>query len=165
MGDGERIDRRGTGKPAAGVQKLVASDGNGGREVTYQFNIQRAKTWVGFLAGVVTLMLAISGAVWGGLTFGIGHQIEEGVEAGIVKECAPGGKIDYHITKVASEVVDEFQEIVADDLADKGKKLDLLEEGQILAVRKIESLSVQQERNADELKMLVQRAIDNGGGG
>jgi hypothetical protein len=159
MGGERRLDRR-----ATGVQKVVASDGNGGREVRYQFNIQRAKTWVGFVGTVFTLMLAIGGAVWGGLTFGIGHQIDEGVEAGIVKECFPGGKIDYHISKTAEALVDEFQEIVADDLAEKGEKLDALEAGQESAVQQIESLSVQQERNAEELKMLIQRAIDNGGG-
>lgn len=160
MGDEKRLDRR-----ATGVQKVIASDGNGGREVRYQFNIQRAKTWVGFIGAVFTLMLAIGGAVWGGLTFGIGHQIDEGVEAGILKECSPGGKIDYHITKTAEELVDEFQELVADDLAEKGEKLNHLEAGQAKAVEQIESLGRDQQRNADELKMLLQRAIDEGGSG
>jgi hypothetical protein len=162
MAGDKRIERR-----AAGVQKVIATDGNGGREVSYSFNVEKAKVWVGFVGACVALIIAVIGAVWAGVQFGIGAEVHDEVQ----HECRPGGIIDNHVQQVAIEAVEEFQGVIQDDLDVYDRRLKDIEQmgqdlktGQATAVQQIQSLSDQQQRNADELKMLIERAIQNGGG-
>lgn len=113
MGNGERIDRR-----ATGVQRVIATNGNGDKEDTYQFNVKRARALVGFVAAVAALLLTVGGAVVGGVRYGIGSEVHEEVETKIKAECEPNGMIDIHVRTVATELVDEFQEIVEDEIAE-----------------------------------------------
>lgn len=141
---GQRVD---DGKRRAkGIQRVIATDGNGGREDTLQFNVKTARAWVGFTAAVVSLLLVVGGAVMGGVRHGINSEVHGEVEDQIKVECEPDGMIDIHVRKVATELVDEFQEIVEDNIAETSAELqeqhDLgirLEERQIAMEKKIDS--------------------------
>ena len=162
MGDEERHERR-----ATGVQKVVASDGNGGKAVSYHWSATRAKTWVGVTGAAFTLLLTVAGAIWMGLQFGIHLEAHEV----IVEECGPDGIITDRVEDIVMDVAEEVQGVMQDDLDDFDIRLrdievlgNELKTGQSVAVEQAEAQAQQITRNQDELKMLIQRAIDNGGG-
>ncbi len=141
MQNGDRVDRR-----ATGVQRVIATNGNGDKDDTLQFNVKTARAWVGFIAAVFSLLLVVGGAVMGGVRWGINAEVGEEVEGQIETECEPGGMIDDHVRKVATELVDEFQEIVEDNISDasveRREQHDLgirLEERQIAMEKKMDS--------------------------
>jgi hypothetical protein len=112
MDNDEGIDRR-----ATGMNRVIMTNDNGDRTDTIQINVERAKIMMNFLKALAALLIVIGGAVWGGVRWGISAEVHSEVETAIADECAPGGKIDTHVKKVAAELVDEFQEIVEDDIA------------------------------------------------
>ena len=81
--------------------------------------------------------------------------MEKGVE--------PGGVIDDHVQQVAIEAVEEFQAVIQDDLDVYDMRLKDIEGnvGDIKAGQ--EAAQMERQRNSEELKLLIQRAIDNGG--
>ena len=109
MANEDRIDRR-----ATGVQRVIATNGNGDKDDTIQVNVKTIKGVFAALTAVVVFLLTVGGAVWGGVRWGIGSEVHSEIEA----ECEPNGMIDTHVRKVATELVDEFQLIVEDNIAD-----------------------------------------------
>ncbi len=113
MGNGDRVDRR-----AEGVRRVIATNGNGDQDDSIQVNVKTIKGVFAALTAIVVFLLTVGGAVWGGVRWGIGSEVHGEVEEQIKIECEPSGMIDVHVRKVATELVDEFQEIVEDNIAD-----------------------------------------------
>ena len=155
MTNGERLDRR-----SAGVQRVIVTDGNGGREDTYQFNVKRARALVGFMSAVFTLLLVVGGAVMGGVKYGISSEVHTEVEGAIKHECEPDGMIDIHVKKVATELVDEIQEIVEDNIADADIER---QEQHDLGIRLEERQIAMEKKMADDKADLI-REIQRAGG-
>ena len=136
MTTGERLDRR-----SAGVQRVIVTDGNGGREDTYQFNVKRARALVGFMSAVFTLLLVVGGAVMGGVKYGISSEVHTEVEG-------------------ATELVDEIQEIVEDNIADADIER---QEQHDLGIRLEERQIAMEKKMADDRADLI-REIQRAGG-
>lgn len=150
------MDRR-----ATGVQRVITTDGNGEKEDTYQFNVKRARTLVGFATAVVVLLLTVGGAVLGGVRYGISSEVHTEVEGQIKHECEPQGMIDLHVKKVATELVDEFQEIVEDNIAEASIERS---EQHDLSIR-LEERQIAMEKKMVEDKADLIREIQRAGGG
>jgi hypothetical protein len=151
-------DRRGTGKPEAGVNRVITTDGNGGKTDTIQFNIARAKVMVNFAKALVALLIIVGGAVWGGVRWGINAEVHSEVETAIADGCAPGGKINMHVRHISEEYMDEVQGVLQDDLDNLDDELKGMKTS-------VDTLVANTTHNTDEIKMLLQRAINDGGGG
>jgi len=156
MGNGNSPERR-----ATGVHRVIATNDNGGKEDTIHFNIKTARAWIGFLSALVGLLLIVGGAVLGGVRFGISSEVHGEVETQIEVECEPGGMIDDHVKRVATELVDEFQEIVEDDIAETGIKL---QEQHDLGIR-LEERQIAIDKKVDANQEELLRAIEQSGGG
>lgn len=149
-----RMERR-----ATGVNKVVFSDGNGGRQELIQVNVEKAKVWVNVAKAAVALILMIAGAMWGAVKFGVSSEVHTEVESAMEEQLQPGGKIHYGMTDVAMEAVEEIQGVLQDDLDDADQRLRNIEKEIPLIKGSVENLSEQNQRNADEIKMLLQEAI------
>ena len=112
MGNGnERIDRR-----ATGVQRVIATNGNGDRDDTIQFNIKTARAGLGLVSAVISLLLLIGGIAWTAVRYGVGAEVHAEVETAIEEECEHNGMIDNHVRAVATELVDD--EVIVDQPID-----------------------------------------------
>ncbi len=151
MADGDRVDRR-----QAGVHKTVSTNGNGDREVTYQFNVKRIRAVAGMLSAVFTLILLVIGGMWAGVRVGIGTGVQDAIEI----ECDPGGMIDDHIQQTAYEMGQEIQGVIQDDLDDFNERMEDVEKGQVAIIGSVDALKTQSERSVEEIKMLLRRAIE-----
>jgi len=164
MGNDERIDRR-----ATGAQRVIIPDGNGGKQELIQINIGRAQMWMNIAKGFVALVLTIAAAMWGAVKFGVSSEVHTEVESAMEEELQPGGKIHYGMQDVALEAVEEIQAVLQDDLDDLDTRMGTVEVAATSAQQSIEHLADQNQRNADEIKMLLQEAItearNDGGGG
>jgi uncharacterized protein YoxC len=160
MSNGDRIDRR-----AAGVQKVIITDGNGGKQETIQVNVEKAQVWINFLKAFAALVIVVAGAMWGAVRWGVSYEVHEEVETAMEEEMKPGGKIDRHMHAISMEAIEEVQGVLQDDLDYQDRRLDRVETdiGEIKAG--VEHLNSQQQRNVDEIRMLLQRALDESGGG
>lgn len=154
MANGDRIDRR-----ATGVQRVIATNGNGDRDDTIQVNVKTIRGVFAALTAVVVFLLTVGGAVWGGVRWGIGSEVHSEIE----RECEPSGMIDNHVRTVATELVDEFQAIVEVEIAEasveRQEQHDLgirLEERQI-------AMEKQRTEDKDDLIREIQRAAGGGG--
>jgi hypothetical protein len=136
-------------------------DGNGDKEDTLQFNVKTARAWVGFIAAVFSLAVAIAGAVWAGVQFGITGEVHE--QIGV--ECEPDGMIDRHVQRISKEYMEEVQGVIQDDLDDFDGRVGGLELQAAQTKGSVDALISANERNVEEIKMLLQEAIEANGGG
>jgi hypothetical protein len=158
--DGRTIDRR-----ATGAQRVIIPDGNGGKVEFFQVNIGRAQMWLNACKAFIALILVIAGAMWGAVRFGVQSEVHQEVEAVFAEEMKPGGDVDRHMHEISQEAIEEVQGVIQDDFDYQDRRLDRVETdiGQIKAG--IEHLKVQQDRNVDEIRLLLQQAIEEGGAG
>lgn len=154
--------RRATDSP--GVHRSVATDGNGGRDDRLTINVKTIRGIFAALTAVVLFAVTVTGAVWGGIRFGIGTEVSDIVEA----ECMPGGHIDVHVRTISEEYMDEVQGVLQDDLDGFDEQLVVehdrgirMEERQIAIIRR--QLTIDQKVDANQLELL--RAIRQNGGG
>jgi len=159
MTNRERIDRR-----AEGIRRVIATDGNGGKTDTIQFNVERAKVIVNFLKALVALLIIVGGGVWGGVTFGIRTEVHGEVEEQIKVECEPKGMIDTHVRLISEEYMDEVQEVLQGDLEDLDERVGEMEQTQSGLKGSVDTLISDNVRNIEEIKMLLRSAIDSNGG-
>ncbi len=155
MANDDRIDRR-----ATGVQRVIATNGNGDKDDTLQFNVKTARAGIGLLSAVVSLLLLIGGIAWTAVRYGVGAEVHHEVEEKIRVECEPDGMIDVHVKKVATELVDEFQEIVEDNIADASTER---REQRDLGIR-LEERQIAMEKKMDSDKEDLIREIQRAGG-
>jgi hypothetical protein len=151
-GNHNGVDRR-----TKGIQRVIATDGNGAKDDSIQFNIQTAKVWINFAKALAALLVIVGGAVWGGVRYGISSEVHDEIE----RECEPRGMIDTHVRTVATELVDEFQEIVEDNIADTDIKL---QEQHDLGIRLEErQIALQDKMDADKAELIreIRRAGDS----
>ena len=153
MDNDNRIDRR-----ATGVQKVVARDGNGGQEQTYQFSVTKAKTWLGFLATLAGLISVVVAGVWGGVQFGIGSEVVERIKV----ECSEGGMIDGHIQRTAYEMGEEIQGVIQDDLDVLDSRLLEQRDRGIRVEQSVLDLTGQVDENQDEIMRMLRAAAGQG---
>lgn len=159
-GNANGIDRR-----AVGVHTVKMTDGNGDKQEMIQVNVEKAKVWVNFLKAFVALIIVVAGAVWGGVKWGISSEVHQEVETAMEEEMKAGGKIDMHLHEISRDAVEEVQGMIQDDLDYQDRRLDRLEIDVLAIKGGVESIQQQQQRNADEIKLLLERAIREGGGG
>jgi hypothetical protein len=159
-GDYEGVDRR-----AQGVQRVIAIDGNGGKDDSIRVNVQTAKVWINLLKALAALLVIVGGAVWGGVRYGISSEVHGEVEGQIKHECQEGGKIDVHVRQISEEFMEEVQGVLQDDLDDLDVRQRATEETVAGMKGSVDTLISDNARNVEEIKMLIQRAIDEGGGG
>ena len=142
-----------------GVHSVVSPDGNGGASVTYQASVTRARAWVGLISAVLGLAIMIGGMVWAGVKFGVKSEVRGQIEV----ECDPDGMIHEEIEQTSREFIEEVQGVIQDDLDYMDNRLDKVEDTGIRLEAGQYAIADQQTRNQAELKMLIQRAIDDGG--
>ena len=149
-------DRRKTG-----VHEITFEDDNGKKQRTYQVSVQRARAWVGLLSAVLGLAVMIGGMVWASVKFGVATQVHSVIE----EECDPDGMIYEEIEQTSRDFIEEVQGVIQDDLDVFEMRLDSVEGLGIELKAGQAAMSDQTDRNQAELKMLIQRAIDEGGSG
>ena len=137
-----------------GVHEVRLPDGT-----SYQATVTKVRAWVGVVSAIITLAVLIGGLVLAGVKFGVTTQVEEIIEV----ECDPEGMIDDHIQQTAYEMGEEIQGVIQDDLDYMDNRLDKVEDRGLELKMGQDSIAEQQDRNQAELKMLIQRAIDDGG--
>jgi hypothetical protein len=158
-GNADRMERR-----ATGVHTVTMTDGNGSKTEMVQVNVEKAQMWINFLKAFAALILVVGGAVWGGVKWGIHSEVHEEVETAMETEMGPGGKIDLHMHEISQEAIEEVQGVIQDDLDYQDERMDRLETDVLAIKGGVEAIQQQQQRNTDELKMLIEIAIRQGGG-
>lgn len=98
-----------TERRQTGLNRVTTSDGNGGTFDVYTMTASRVKTWVSLMLAVGALMAMIFGAV----RFGIGFEIHKVIDTEVTP---PDGVIYKQIEKTSTEVVEEIQGVIQDDL-------------------------------------------------
>jgi hypothetical protein len=144
---------------------VIVTNGNGDKEETIQVNVERAKVWINLLKALAALLVIVGGAVWGGVRYGINSEVHGEVEEQIKHECEEGGKVDVHVRQISEEFMEEVQGVLQDDLDDQDQRLREIETGQAQLKGSVDALTTTSERNVEEIKMLLQQAIDEGGNG
>jgi len=139
-------DRRETG-----IHTTRISNGNGDHLDFVTVTARKVKV----IAGAVASVLVLLGMVFGAVRFGIVAETKQVIEAEAQNE---NGVIHRVIHDCAEEYIEEFQGVLQDDLDDFDKRLGSLE-------GEVKTAVVTGERNQEELKMLLQQAIENGGSG
>lgn len=148
----------------SGFTKVEISDGNGGVVTKrYSWNVTRAKAWIGAITGGITLASVILGGVWAIVSYGIKQEAHKE----IVREVAPGGVIDDCVQKATRQAAIMITEELQSNLGEYDERLQTIErlgeelvEGQQDAVAKAESQAISIQRNQEELKILLHRAIN-----
>jgi hypothetical protein len=148
------MDRRKTG-----VHSVVIQGGSDEPVASYQVNVTRARAWVGLVSAIIALAILIGGMVLAGVKFGVTTQVKEIIEV----ECDPQGMIDDHIQQTAYEMGEEIQGVIQDDLDYMDGRLDKVEDRGLELKMGQDAIADQQARDQAELKMLIQRAINDGG--
>ncbi len=143
------MDRRQTG-----VHEVRLPDGT-----SYQANVTKVRAWVGLVSAIITLSVLVGGMVLAGVKFGVTTQVKEIIEV----ECDPEGMIYEEIEQTSMEFIEEVQGVIQDDLDYMDNRLDAVEVTGLELKMGQSSIADQQERDQAELKMLIQRAIDDGG--
>jgi hypothetical protein len=137
-----------------GVTRARYSDGNGGHSDVYTMTIKRVKALVGLLIALFTL----AGMVFAAVRFGVGIEVHQVIDQEVRP---PDGAIYEQIEKTSTEVIEEIQGVIQDDLdvlegkvAEEHDRIIRIEERQIAIQRKM-------EEDKDELIREIRRA---GGG-
>ena len=142
-----------------GVHSVVIQNGSDRPVSSYQVNVTKARTWVGLISAVIGLAIMIGGMVWAGVKFGVKSEIHSQIEV----ECDPDGMIHEEIEQTSMEFIEEVQGVIQDDLDFMDRRLNTVEDTGIRLETGQHAIADQQTRNQAELKMLIQRAIDDGG--
>lgn len=104
----------------------------------YTMTANRVKTWVGLLLS----LCALGGIVFGAVRFGVGIEVHNVID----KEVRPPDGVIYEqIEKTSTEVIEEIQGVIQDDLdvlegkvAEEHDRIIRIEERQIAIQRKME---------------------------
>jgi len=155
MTDDPKLDRR-----QSGVHRVTLSTKEG-EETQYQFNVERVRGWLSLFIAAITLLSAISAVVWAAMAFGVQREALEVIET----ECKPGGMIQSLAVDQATIVIEEVQGQIQDNLDYFDSQLHDMREQNTEVLSGQRAIIIQQERNTDEVKMLLQQAISGGGGG
>lgn len=137
-----------------GLTRARYSDGNGGHSDVYTMTINRVKAFVGLLIALFTL----AGMVFAAVRFGVGIEVHHVID----KEAKPpDGAIYQQIEKTSTEVIEEIQGVIQDDLdvlegkvAEEHDRIIRIEERQI---------AIQQKMEEDKADLI--REIRRAGGG
>lgn len=121
-----------------GVNRVRFSDGNGGTTDVYTMTANRIKVWVSLLVSVGALLTMVFAAT----RFGVGIEIHKVVDEEVLP---PDGVIYKQIEKTSTEVVEEIQGVIQDDLdvldkniTEEHDRVIRIEERQIAIQRKME---------------------------
>ena len=146
-------DRRKTG-----VQRVVVKDGNGGKLDVYTMTLGRLKVWLGVLAALVAILSSVFAAV----RVGVGFEVHTEIDRQTLEE---DGVIHRKIEECAQQYIGEMKTTMDVEMEIFEERLDTVEllVGELKGGQK--TIASQQERNQQELKMLLERAIANGSGG
>jgi hypothetical protein len=142
-----------------GVHSVVIQGGNDRPVSSYQVSVTKARAWVGLVSAIIGLAIMIGGLVLAGVKFGVTTQVKDIIEV----ECDPDGMIHEEIEQTSMEFIEEVQGVIQDDLDYMDGRLDKVEDTGIRLEAGQFAIADQQNRNQAELKMLIQRAIDEGG--
>ena len=118
--------------------------------------------WMQAIKVFVALVILIAGAMWGAVRFGVSSEVHSEVETAIKAECEHGGMIDDHVTKVAGELVDEFQAIIEDEIVEADRER---QEQHDLGIRLEERQIALQQKMAEDKADLIREIQRAGGGG
>ncbi len=141
---------------ATGVHEIVITDGNGDKEVSYQINVRKVRAIAAAILAVGGVITMIGGGIAAGLKLGVRTE----VQGAIKKECdPPDGMIYKSIKHTAEEFIEEVQGVIQDDLDVLDGRMEDMEKGQVAIVGSIDGLKAQSERNVEEIKLLLRRAI------
>ena len=143
-----------------GVHSVVIQNGSDRPVSSYQVNVTKARAWVGLFSALLGLAIMIGGMVWAGVKFGVKSEVRGQIEV----ECDPTGMIDDHIQQTAYEMGEEIQGVIQDDLDDLDDRMETVEHGQTSIKGSVDALRSESTRNADEIKMLLRQAIEEGDG-
>jgi hypothetical protein len=141
-----------------GITRTIAVDGNGGKDDRLVINVKTIRGVFAALTAIVVFLLTVGGAVMGGVKYGIGSEVHEEIE----RECEPQGMIDKHVRTVATELVDEFQLIVEDNIADASVER---QEQRERSIRLEQRQIFIQEKMDDDKEDLIREIQRAGGGG
>ncbi len=97
-------DRRKTG-----VNRVLISDGNGGKLDVYTATASRIKVW----ASAIGSIFFVLGLAFGAARLGVGFEIHQAID----EECdPPNGVIYKEIESMSKEFLEEVQAVLQDDL-------------------------------------------------
>jgi len=137
-----------------GLTRARYSDGNGGHSDVYTMTIKRVKAFVGLLIALFTL----AGMVFAAVRFGVGIEVKQVIDEEVKP---PDGAIYEQIEKTSTEVIEEVQGVIQDDLdflegkvAEEHDRIIRIEERQI---------AIQQKMEEDKSELI--REIRRAGGG
>lgn len=152
MGNGnDGVDRR-----ARGITRSIATDGNGGKDDRLIVNVKTIKGVFAALTAIVVFLLTVGGAVMGGVKYGVSSEVHDEIE----RECEPSGMIDKHVRTVATELVDEFQEIVEDSISEADTERQEQRERSIRLEQRQIFIQEKMEDDKADLIREIQRAGD-----
>ena len=120
----------------------------------YTMTASRVKTWISLLLAVGALAAMVFGAV----RFGVGYEIHQVIDTEVTP---PNGSIYKQIERTSTEVVEEIQGVIQDDL-------DVLDESvkeehdRIIRIEE-RQIAIQQKMEADKADLI--REIRRAGGG
>lgn len=140
-------------KRQTGVHEVRLPDGT-----SYQASVTKVRAWVGLVSAIVSLGVLVGGLVLGGVKFGLTTQVRGVIE----EECEPKGIIHDRIRCDSDEFIEEMQVVLQDDLDDFDERMEVVEHTVVGLKGGQVALAAQQTRNQDELRMLIQRAINDG---
>lgn len=146
-------DRRETG-----IHRTLISDGNGGRLDLITVTARRVRV----IGMAVLTLFGVLGAIFGAVRMGVVSEVHAAVEAEARDE---SGIIHQQIHECAEKYIDDVQEVIQEDFEVFDGRLKKVEVVGIQLTSGQEAISAQQARNQEELKMLLERAIANGGAG
>ena len=143
------VDRRKTG-----VHTTRITDGNGG-----QFDLVTvAASKVKVIAGAVSAILVLIGAVFGAVRFGVSTEVHKQIDSEAVNE---NGAIHMQIDRC----IEKHQEVVEEKFDEDFDKLDTrLQEQKLMGARTEEQLQAL-DRKVDANQEELLRAIERVGGG
>lgn len=134
------VERR---KP--GVTRVRISDGNGGSSDVYTMTADRVKTWLGLLLSIC----ALGGIVFGAVRFGVSIEIHKVIDNEIK---APHGTIYKQIEQTSTEVIEEIQGVIQDDLDSLEKKIED-EHDRVIRIEE-RQISIQQKMQQDKQELI-----------
>lgn len=120
----------------------------------YTMTANRVKTWVGLLLS----LCALGGIVFGAVRFGVGIEVHNVID----KEVRPPDGVIYEqIEKTSTEVIQEIQGVIQDDLDVLDQSI-TEEHDRIIRIEE-RQIAIQRKMNQDKDELL--RAIRAQGGG
>ncbi len=141
-------DRRKTG-----IHRTKIRDGNGVELDLVTVTAKKVKV----VAGAITAVLMVLASVFAAVRLGVVTEVHKAIEVEAMDE---EGAIHRVIHTCAEEYIGEVQGVIQDDLDMFERRIDDVEDMGVLLKAGQEAISSQQDRNQDELKMLIQRAIE-----